>query len=177
MKKRFYKERKHWSDAVQEEEGHTVNLPLYHGVRTKNPERIRKEGICSFRTLIDTRREIIIALKHFGKYKLLYTAGGRGDLIRAHIRKMQDPTRRTIYLTSVGKEAACSWATRNPEFVSLTLSNVDISNEDIFRYLTDRYGEPYIIKLKETYPIKETNICSYQRCLLPEEIESIERCL
>lgn len=177
MKKEFYRQRKLWSDAVQEEEGHTIELPLYHGVRTKNPERIRREGICSFRTLIDTRREIIIALKYFGKQKLLYTAGSRGELIRALITEMQDPTRRTIYLTSMGEEAACSWATRNPEFVSLTLSNVGISNKDIYRYLTDRYGEPYVIKLKETYPVKETNICSYQRCLLPGEIESVESCL
>ena len=135
MKKEFYKQRKLWSDAIYEEEGHTVDLPLYHGVRTKNPERIRKEGICTFRTLIDTRREIIIALKYFGKHKLLYTVGGRGELIRGQLIEMQDPARRTIYLTSMGKEAACSWATRNPEFVSLTLSNIDISNEEIYRYL------------------------------------------
>ena len=177
MKKEFFEEREYWMKYNQ-------NLPLYHGVRKKNPERIRKEGICSFRTMVDTRIEIRKALRYFGKQRFLYTVGGRGEIIRGLISEMKDPQRRVIYLTSMGKEAACSWAQRNPEFVYLTLVHAGINGEevgsekwDIFRYLAKKYGAPYVIKLKETYPVPDANISSHQRCLSPEEIESVERCL
>lgn len=176
MKKEFYKEREYWMKYNQ-------NLPLYHGIRTKNPNRIRKEGICAFRTMVDTRIEIREALRYFKKEKLMFTVGGRGEFIRRSINEMSNPRRRVIYLTSFDRESACSWAQRNPEFIYLTLVHAGFDKEEvgsekyeIFRYLTKKYGEPYIIKLKETYPVPDNNISSHQRCLSPDEIESIERC-
>lgn len=166
---KFYERRSYWMKDDQ-------NLPLYHGLRTKNPDIILEKGFCTVVTRYEAREEMIKALRYYGKEHLMRVAGGKGELIRRILNEMRRETRRAIYVTTGGKLVACSWAERSYEFIFLTLSFAGIDDEDIFNYLSETYGAPYVITLKETYPVPDLNINLNQPCLPPEQIESIEPC-
>lgn len=165
----FYSERSHWR-------GDDQKLPLYHGLRTKNPDVIFEKGFCAFVTRYDAREEILKALRYFGKERLIRIEGMRGELIRHELAMMGRVYRRTIHVTTDGKVGACCWAERNPEFIYFTLHHAGIDDEDTYNYLSETYGAQYVISLKETYPIPNPNLSLRQQCLPPEQIESIEPC-
>jgi len=173
MEKEFFKERDYWSRK------HDKKLPLYHGVRTKNPEKIKDKGICyRFETRIDAKKAIEDALKHFGKEKLMRSEGYKGDLIRSFVRSVESPERRVIYLSSCdNEEIPCFWADQNPEFVSHVLEIAGVNRDDAKKYLSEKYGDPHIIEMNETYPVEDRNINSHQRCITPDEIKKIKRCM
>lgn len=172
MNHQFYKEKEDIIRIFKINE----HLPLYHGIRTKTPDKILKEGICSFRTAVDTRKAIIDALTAFSKERFMRREGTRGMFVRSFKDSMTDPRRRVVYLTSMNKESACSWASRNPEFIYLTLFHVGVNDNEIFEYLRRTFGKPHVIILNETYPDRDPNINSGQRCIESVEIKSIELC-
>ena len=57
----------------EEEDEH---LPLFHGMRSKkSAEQIEKEGFCSYGSPEEGKKNVIDALKYFGKDRLLHSQG------------------------------------------------------------------------------------------------------
>jgi len=157
------------------------SYPLYHGKRSnKTPEQIKKEGFCVYGSSVDERKNIVEALRYFGKEKLLTTEGRRGDRVRSAIREISDPysdSRRSLWATTE-KDAPCKWwAHSNPEHISLTLHQIDIEPEKIDKYLKEKFGTNcYNIKLKITARGEALNFNTGLNCIPPNLIESIEKC-
>lgn len=151
--------------------------PLYHGLRTnKTIEQIKKEGFCTFGTKVDMKKEVMLALKYFGKEKLATVSKGKGYYAQSMLRDVSSKYRRTIWATN-DKEAACRWwAHANPESISLLLQQIDIPPEKVDKYLSERFGKNcYNIKLKMTsYP--SPNFNTRLECVSPNLIDSIEEC-
>lgn len=93
---------------------------LFHGMRSKkSADQIKREGFCAYGSPIDERKNIIDALRHFGKEKLLTTEGRKGYRVRSTIREIHEPERRIVWATTE-EDAPCSWwAHSNPEHISL----------------------------------------------------------
>lgn len=151
---------------------------LYHGIRTnKTPEQIKKEGYCKYGTKIDMKKEIKLALKHFGKEKLTTTQGRKGDLVRSMIREVSDKERRNIWTTTNPKAGCEWWAHASPEHISLLLHQINIEPEKIDKYLSEKYGKNcYNIKLKMTSLGSNPNFNTGLDCIPPNLIDSIEEC-
>ena len=154
--------------------------PLYHGIRTKKTEdQIKKEGFCTFATKVDMKREIVLALKYFGKEKLLTVtpSGGRFGRVRRYVEQAESKTRRNIW-ASTDKEAACRWWSQaNPEIISWMLHDIEIPPEKIDKYLSERFGSNcYNIKLKITSRGHSADFNTGLDCMPPNLIEKIEEC-
>lgn len=152
--------------------------PLYHGMRSKkSPEQIKKEGFCAYGTVVDERKNIIDALRYFGKEKLLTTEGRKGDRVRCAIREIKNPERRVVWATT-SEDASCAWWSHsNPEHISLTLSMIDIEPEKINKYLKEKFGSNcYNVKLKMTSRGTSGNFNTGINCIPPYFIDSIEEC-
>jgi len=151
-----------------------VDLNLYHGRRTKESvEDITKRGFCTLLP-VNYKKSIIDALKYFGKEKIITTSGMRGDYIRQLISEVSNPDRASIY-ASTDSNSSCLWANRNPEHISLALEGAGISQENIDKYLIEKFGTCKIIELIDTYP-KNINLNLLKRCIKPEEIKKVEKC-
>jgi len=153
-------------------------LPLYHGIRTnKTSDQIKKEGFCTFGSEIDMKKEVILALKYFGKEKLSTIEKGKGYFVQSMLREVSDKFRRTIW-ASTNKNSACEWWARaNPESISLLLSHIGIEPEKIDKYLSVRFGKNcYNIKLKMTSRGESANFNTGLECIPPNLIDSIEKC-
>lgn len=171
MDKSFYKKRDHWMK-------YNKNRPLYHGTRTKDPDKIKEMGVCtSFSSCKEATEGILSALDHFNKKDILQQDTAASEMIKELVREICNDERRTVYLSSGTEEQACSWANRNPEIITLVLSAIDVPDEMIDEYLNNQFGEPYVLKMNETYPVEDQNINTGQVCLLPEEIFEISKCL
>ena len=156
----------------------TQDYKLYHGIRSKkSPQQIKKEGFCAYGTPIDERKNIIDALKYFGKEKFLTTEGRKGDRVRGAIREIKDPERRVVWATT-SKDASCTWWSHsNPEHISLTLHQIDIEPEKIDKYLREKFGDNcYNIGLKMTSRVEHTNFNTGINCIPPNLINSVEKC-
>jgi len=151
---------------------------LYHGIRTnKTIKQIKKEGYCKYGTKVDIKKEIVLALKYFGKEKLVTTHSGKGDLVRNMIREVSEKGRRNIW-TTTNPEAGCAWwAHASPEHISLLLNYAEIKPEKIDKYLSEKYGKNcYNIKLKMTSLGHNLNFNTGLECIPPNFIDSIEEC-
>lgn len=160
------------------------NIPqynLYHGMRSKkSADQIKREGFCAYGTSVDERKNIIDALRYFGKDKLLTTAGRKGDFVRGAIREVSSPDserRRSVWATT-SKDAGCKWWSHaNPEHISLMLHQIDIEPEKIDKYLSGKFGNKCLnVKLKMTSRGQETNFNTGLNCIPPHFIESVETC-
>lgn len=153
-------------------------LQLYHGMRSKkSPEQIKKEGFCAYSTPIDEKKNIVDALRYFGKEKLPTTEGRKGDRVRGAIREIKEPERRVVWATT-NKDAPCAWWSRsNPEHISLTLSQIDIEPEKIDKYLREKFGNNcYNVKLKITSRGGSSNFNTGINCIPPNLIDKVEEC-
>ncbi len=162
----------------EEEKDEMSQYPLYHGMRSKkSADQIKKEGFCAYGSPIDEKKNIIEAIRHFGKEKLLTTEGRKGDRIRGAIREIREPERRVVWATTT-KDAPCEWwAHSNPEHISLTLHQIDIDPEKIDRYLGEKFGyNCYNVKLKMTAQGQYPNFNIGINCVPPNLIDSTEKC-
>jgi len=153
-------------------------FPLYHAIRTnKSMEQIKKEGFCKYGTEIDMKKEVMIALKHFGKEKLATISKGKGYLVQSMLKEVSDKYRRNIW-TTTSKEAGCGWwAHASPEHISLLLYHIGIEHEKIDKYLSERYGKNcYNIKLKITSLGQNPNFNTGLDCIPANFIDFIEEC-
>ena len=154
------------------------DLSLYHGMRSKRtPEQIKKEGFCTkFITNIEMKREIILALKHFGKEKLATVGEGKGYLVQSMIREALSKRRNFIWATT-REVAGCEWWSQaNPEIISLLLQQIDIEPEKIDKYLSEKFGNNcYNVKLKITSK-SNPNFNTGLDCIPPSLIDKIEKC-
>lgn len=151
---------------------------LYHSIRTnKTPEQIKNEGFCTFGTKVDMKKEVMLALKYFGKEKLTTVEKGKGYLVQSMLREVSGKERKNIWATT-SKEAGCEWwAHANPESISLLLYHIGIETERIDKYLSERYGKNcYNIKLKMTSLGHNPNFNTGLDCIPPNLIDSIEEC-
>lgn len=151
---------------------------LYHGMRSKKSvDQIKKEGFCAYSTPVDEKKNIIDALRYFGKEKLLTTKGGKGDRVRGAIREILEPERRLVWATT-DKDIACAWWSHsNPEHVSLTLHQIDIEPEKIDKYLREKFGSNcYNVKLKMTSSEENPNFNTGINCIPPSFIVNVEKC-
>lgn len=154
-----------------------LQYPLYHGIRSKKTsDQIKKEGFCTFSTKVDMKKEIMLALKYFGKEKLATIEKGKGYFVQNMIREVSGESRRNIWATT-RKEAGCEWWSQaNPEAVSLLLYHIDIEPEKIDKYLSERFGNNcYNIKLKITSE-PSSNFNTGLDCMPPNLIDKIEEC-
>lgn len=162
---------------------------LFHGMRSKkSAEQIKKEGFCSYGSPVDEKKAIITALKHFGKEKILHQKSQKGELLRGMINEITEKNskgRLYTWGTTVDNAPCAWWAIANPEHISLTLHYAGISEQDINKYLSEKYGTNcYRIKLdlklnelEEKY-LRHThnNFNTKKRCILPHEIIEIIKC-
>jgi len=146
----------------------------------KSAEEIKKEGFCAYSTRIDEKKNIIDALKHFGKEKLLTTKGGKGSTVTKAIREVssEDSERRRSVWATTNKDASCKWWARaNPEHISLTLHEINIEPEKIDRYIKEKFGSNcYNIKLKITSRGEDNNFNTGFNCVPPNLIDKVEKC-
>jgi len=155
-----------------------VQLPLYHGIRTKKSiEQIKKEGFCKYGTEIDLKKEIMTALRYFGKEKLATVEKGKGYLVQSMLREVFDRRRRNVWATT-DEEAGCEWwAHASPEHISLLLHQIDIEPEEIDKYISERFGKNcYNIKLKMTSLGSNPNFNTGLDCIPPSLIDIIKEC-
>lgn len=161
------------------EEDKVPQYNLYHGMRSKKtPEQIMKEGFCvTYMTIVDAKKEIKNALRHFGKEDLLTRTGTTGELIRQEIRMIGGKNRRNVWATT-DEEAPCEWwAHSNPEHISMVLHYAGIESSKIDKYLKETYGENcYNIKLKMTSRGTNPNFNTGLNCIPPQLIDIIEEC-
>lgn len=166
-----------------------TTLQLFHGMRSKKTaEQIKSEGFCSYGSPVDEKKSIINALKYFGKEKLLHQQSQKGTLIRGIIDEITEKYskgRLSTWATTV-KETPCDWWARaNPEHISLALGYAGISEKDIAKYLSDKYGKncynvelnlPLDERQKETLKYNNINFNTGKRCIKPFEIKAVLKC-
>jgi hypothetical protein len=150
----------------KEEKDEVPQYPLYHGMRSKkSADQIKREGFCAYGSPIDEKKNIIDALRYFGKEKLLTTEGRKGDRVRSAIREIREPERRVV------------WVTTSQDAVSLPLHQIDIEPEKIDKYLREKFGSNcYNVKLKMTARGQYTNFNTGINCIPSSFIVSIEKC-
>jgi hypothetical protein len=161
-----------------QEEDKVPQYPLYHGMRSKkSADQIKREGFCAYGSPIDEKKNIVDALRYFGKEKLLTTEGRKGDRIRSTIREIQEPSRRVVWATT-SQDAPCAWwAHANPEHTSLPLHQIDIEPEKIDKYLREKFGSNcYNVKLKMIARGQYPNFNTGINCIPPNLIDGIETC-
>lgn len=157
------------------------DLPLFHGMRSKKtPDKIKKEGFCSYDSPVDEKRKIIAALKYFGKEKLLTVNSSKGYIIRSILNEMMSLHNRNRLNTwaTTDKDAPCEWWSHaNPEDISLVLNAAGISEEEIEKYLKDKFGSNcYNVKLKITSRGSNPNFNTGLNCIPPSLIDIIKKC-
>ena len=162
---------------------------LFHGRRSnKSIEELKKEGFCAYGSPEDETKSIIDALKQFGKEKLLKKRDTAGWLIQNQLEQISEKQRKgrlSTYATTT-EEAPCKWWARaNPEHISLVLNAAGVKEEEIDKYLKEKYGKNcYIIELdlaltKEQEEELEFRYLDYntgKNCISPEEIKEIRKC-
>ncbi len=157
------------------------DFPLFHGMRSKKtPEQIKKEGFCSYGTPIDEKKNIVDALKHFGKEKLLTVKGGKGYRVRSLVNEVMyelGKNRLNTWATT-SEEAPCAWwAQANPEHISLVLDAAGIKPKEVEKYLKDKFGSNcYNVKLKITSLGTNSNFNTGLNCIPPSLIDIIKEC-
>jgi len=162
----------------------TEYYPTYHGMRSKRtPENIKKEGFCSYGTPIDEKKNIVDALKHFGKEKLLTTSreqGGKSYRVRSIVDEIMYKLgkHRLNTWATTSKEAPCSWWSHaNPEHISLVLDAAGVNADEIEEYLKDKFGSNcYNVKLKITSLGTNPNFNTGLNCIPSSLIDLIEEC-
>lgn len=152
---------------------------LYHGIRTnKTPDQIKRHGFCvTYLTPVDAKKEVLTALRHFGKEKLLTLSGGKGSLIRQELEMMKSAHRRNVWATTEEKSVCEWWANANPEHISQVLQFADINPNDINRYLNEKYGKNCLeIKMKIDTLGTNSNFNTGLSCIPPELIDEVKKC-
>jgi len=163
------------------DEDDILQLPLYHGMRTKkSSEQIKKEGFCSYGTPIDEKKNITDALKYFGKEKIITSNKRKGGLVRGlidEVSKNREHFRLNTYATTE-PDAPCNWWARaNPEHVSLALHYLGIEDSKVDKYLKEKFGDNCIrIELKMTSSGSESNFNTGLNCISPNLIKDIKKC-
>jgi len=172
----FFVKRQKFMDSLEKHGVSDNMIPLYHGFRSKlSPEEIRKHGVSTLTNPLDARKEIVYALRFFGKEYLLRSSSQAGQTVRGFIEEMSRSERRSVWVSTFG-DRACNWSMRNPEFLSLALRFAGVNDKDIFSYLDRRFGHRYSIKLKLTWPVQTTNSNTGTSFIPGEFIESVSNC-
>ncbi len=169
------KHKKIMHDVFDKHDKSLEEFPLVHGRRSKmTTQQIMKQGICNM-SPVDFKQELNLALKHFGKEKMLHLSQDRiNRMIGGKKREIQDISRQNIWL-STEPNYSCDWAERSPEYITLALDYFKIPKEKIDKYLHERFGSCKVIELNETFPY-ELNINSMKRCIEPHQIKKVTEC-
>lgn len=168
---------------------------IWHGTRRKeDKETIKKKGFCTWGSSVDALHDVIEALDHFGKLDKIkdvfvqnqikhicrFDREGEGLYVDVENKESQKETFKFVP-EKIKKSVAprtCSYANNNPEIISATLAYAGVKPEDIKRYLREKYGKPYAIKLKgkikTAFPI--LNQGTGCLCFEPEDIEEVYEC-
>ena len=151
-----------------------VDIPVYHGIRFKNPQDLLRKGFCI--STYEMRENIKKALDHFNIQvdKLTPLQKELLDTLYKEMEWRKD----TIW---AALENVCDYAKRNPEHVLQALNIVGIPDEKIIEYIEHEFGKPYRLKLK--IKPKKTDLASgtqnirlNRRCIYPEDIEEVCAC-
>jgi hypothetical protein len=171
--------------AITEPPHPAVNL--YHGTRRReSPEEIKKHGITTF-DCTRAYEEMLRALEHFNKLHVLGEKSSKGTLVRDQLGHVCRFDTKGFYVDAIdpdspeekewfGDNRVCSYARNNPETISLILWYAGVPREKIREYLREKYGKPYMIKLKQRLLIPEINLPTYTRRIEPSDIEDIIPC-
>lgn len=125
---------------------------LYHGFRTKlDVDAI--ERLVTF-DKEQAYNEIVASLAFFNEQHLLEKKrtprASTVNLIKGMIDESQTEGRFDYVYACPYRDRMERWAIRNPEIIYLTLDYAGISLQDTLDYLTTRFGNPHIAKLKQT---------------------------
>lgn len=155
-----------------------VDVPMYHGTRQHmTPEEIKKKGIKTWAVTGDAEEAIMEARKHFGlgdipSYpKKGYSAG-------LMLNDARDPKRMQISSTII-PEAPVWWSMSAPELVHLSLDYARIPRKEMTKYLDQKYGKRYRLKLSKK-PTKDmvhgnpADIHTGWKDIPPEYIQEVE---
>ena len=116
--------------------------------------------------------DIFRALEKFHRIKKL----GNTPILRDHILEASRPNRLQIWGTN-DKNNADSYARNSPELIFLTLDDIGIPRKENYKYLNERYGEPYIVTF--TVDLSDRTFLGinevYGRLVQPENIQCIEK--
>lgn len=125
---------------------------LYHGFRTKSPVS-EISGLVRF-TIDEAYDEIVRALDHFALGYLVSekrtSRPSTVNLILGMIDESQREKRFNFVYACPLRDRMESWAIRNPEIIYLTLDYADVPLQKTLDYLTQRFGQPHIAKLKRS---------------------------
>jgi hypothetical protein len=162
--------------------------PLWHGTRRlEKKEWLKEEGFCTF----DCRSafwEVVKALKHFNKMDKLSDERILDQLseacrfekdglwVDAESEEQQREWGRQEGKPISKAPRTCSYATRGPEIVSLTLAHAGVGREEAMKYIRETYGKPYAVKLKGKMPLSLLNMPTGCRCFEPDDIEEVYEC-
>lgn len=157
---------------------------LYHGFRTKQEIDVIERLVTFDKE--QAYNEIVAALTFFNKEHLIERKrtdrASTVNLIKGMMAESQRDGRFDWVYACPHRDRMERWAIRNPEIIFLTLSYVDTSLQDTLDYLTTRFGNPHIAKLKQTLysrfpqavvPIKGDILIADVEWIMPVEGEQI----
>lgn len=126
--------------------------PLYHGFRTRSP--VSKINSLGRFTIDEAYDEIVRALDHFTLGHLVSeertNRPSTVNLILGMIDESQREKRFSFIYACPLRDRMERWAIRNPEIIYLTLNYADVPLQKTLDYLTQRFGQPHIAKLKRS---------------------------
>ena len=169
-----------------------VTATVWHGTRRKESiEELKRKGFCTYtdEQAVEWLGEAIRNLEERKKV---------GPIISKQLARRQanilhetrQPYRHKFSVTGI-EEAACGedrpenlmsgWADRNPEFIwDMLWSPWRVKPKVVDEILDEKFGEPTKVKLKVKVQLRQLlspqDIHLEQRCFMPEEIVSIEKC-
>lgn len=136
---------------------------LYHGFRTKQEIDVIEKLVTFDKE--QAYNEIVAALTFFNKEHLIEkertARASTVNLIKGMIDESQTDGRFDCVYACPYRDRMERWAIRNPEIIYLTLDYVGISLQDTLGYLTTRFGNPHIAKLKQTL------YCKFPQAVVP----------
>ena len=150
---------------------------VYRGVRIRGDlddvRRILDTGMDYYwKNAEESVNEIFRALERFHKISKL----GNTPLLRSHLLEACRTSRLQVWGTQ-DKNNANSYARFTPELIFLVLRDVGIQKEVIKKYLSERFGEPYVVTF--SVDLIDDGFCqlntTYGRFIPPEMIQCIER--
>lgn len=153
-----------------------VDITLYHGMRYKDPEKLLREGF-HVPSADEMKKNIEEALSYFNidVNRLTELQKDMLENLMIEIKEREGILWATAY-------DACGYAKRNPEHVLVALSIAGVPDEEITRYLEEKFGKPYVLTLN-IKPTKRqllsaglTNIAIHRKFIRPEDIGDICLC-
>ena len=191
-----YQELRDWYDSEKKASrtdpdrhpfGKVITAVVYHGTRRKESAlELKEKGFCSFAPgevddFIDEAVRLCKVVKNGPRIcKWIDDAAAQvKETYRGRVGEFGKNKKPDLYV-SAQKDAACSWAFRNPEIVSDAMYwNLPRIVKNAI--LEEMFGTPKKVTLKLRLPAEDVvyeniNINTNKHCFKPEEIVSVEEC-